>query len=344
MDDGFVAIMATGERRAFGMKGSMKKRRVFDDAMDLFTGEMDSCGEVRMIPVREICPYHEHPFRLYEGERLENMVESIREHGVLNPVIVREMGNAESRYEMLAGHNRLNAARIAGLETVPAIVKKDLPDEEAYVYVVETNVMQRSFAELLPSEKAAVMSSHYQKMCGTMRRDEILRELQELQGKKAQHSSGGHNDHRTDGGKVRTRDLVAAEYGFSSRNAARYLRINYLIQPFKELIDDNRMALLAGVDISYLREDEQLMVWRFVDSCGWEVKPKTAAKLRERSGSLTEQVVAEAFEEPKKSCAGISIRINGELRNRYFDGMEKQEILTVIDRALEAWFERKEAG
>jgi len=89
------------------------------------------------IPVEEIHPFHDHPFRLYEGDRLEDMVQRIREHGVLNPVIVRK---AARGYEMLAGHNRTNAAKIAGLTEVPAIVKTDLSDEDAYVCGVEEHV------------------------------------------------------------------------------------------------------------------------------------------------------------------------------------------------------------
>ena len=94
------------------------------------------------IPVDEIHPFHDHPFRLYEGDWLEDMVQSIKAYGVLNPVIVRKVARG---YEMLAGHNRTNAAKIAGLAEVPAIVKTDLSDEEAYVYVIETNLLQRSF-------------------------------------------------------------------------------------------------------------------------------------------------------------------------------------------------------
>lgn len=89
-------------------------------------------------------PFHDHPFRLYEGDRLEDMVQSIKDHGVLNPVIVRK---AARGYEMLAGHHRTNAAKLAGLTEVPAIVKTDLSDEDAYVYVIETNLLQRSFTD-----------------------------------------------------------------------------------------------------------------------------------------------------------------------------------------------------
>ena len=120
------------------MKAKQPKIKVFDDAIDLLTGEAPESG-VQMLPVDKINPFHEHPFKLYQGERLDDMVESVKEHGILTPVIVRRMG---SEYEMLAGHNRHNAARIAGIKEIPAIIKDDLTDEEAWVYVVETNVIQ----------------------------------------------------------------------------------------------------------------------------------------------------------------------------------------------------------
>ena len=242
------------------MKANTTRRKIFADAVDMLTEDTVSMDnkDVITIPIDKIKPYHNHPFRLYTGERLEDMVESVREHGVLNPVIVNEVGG---EYEMLSGHNRMNAAKIVGLKAVPAIVKKGLTDEEAYIYVVETNMIQRSFAELLPSEKAAVMSEHYQRICGTMKKDKILLELGRLKPGSLESGIGGHNDHR-----AKTRDIVAAEYGFSSRNAARYLRLNSLIQPFKDMVDENRMALLAAVDLSFLDENEQELVWKMADN------------------------------------------------------------------------------
>ena len=133
------------------MKANTPKRKEFADAMDLLTENAPAAeNDIQMIMVDAIRPFRNYPFRLYEGERLQEMVDSIREHGVLMPVIVLQIDDG---YEMLASHNRQNAARIAGLDKIPAIVKKNLTEEEAYVYVIETNVIQRSFSELLPSEK-----------------------------------------------------------------------------------------------------------------------------------------------------------------------------------------------
>lgn len=127
------------------------------------SAETEASGicNVEMLDIDVIKPFRHHPFHLYEGERLDDMVESIKEHGILNPVIVRKMHYG---YEMLAGHNRQNAGKIAGLKEIPAIVKENLPDADAYVYVIETNLMQRSFTDLSVSEKAAVLSARYDKV------------------------------------------------------------------------------------------------------------------------------------------------------------------------------------
>ena len=126
------------------------------------------------LPPQAIRAFRGHPFRLYEGDRLNDLVESISEHGVLNPAIIRKIERDEDgfEYEMLAGHNRQNAAAIANRE-LPCIVKENLSDEDAWIYVIETNVLQRSFSEMLPSEKAAVLALRYSKMICQGRRNDI---------------------------------------------------------------------------------------------------------------------------------------------------------------------------
>ena len=125
-----------------------KRKRV--DAGDLLTGDAPAQtteklveNGVQQIQLDAIKAFHDHPFRLYEGDRLQDMVESIREHGVLNPVIVQKM---DKGYEMRSGHNRARAGKMAGRKEIPAVVKEGLTEDEAYVYVIETNMMQRSFS------------------------------------------------------------------------------------------------------------------------------------------------------------------------------------------------------
>ena len=243
---------------------------------------------------------------------------------------------------MLSGHNRANAAKLAGLTEVPAIVKVGLSEAEAYVYVIETNLMQRSFTDLLPSEKAAVMAAHYDKVCCQGKRNDIIRELQILSGADPDDTCC-HN-----GNKLKSLDVIASEYGFSSRNAARYLRINHLIQPFKNLMDENKIALLAAVDVSYLTEEEQQMLWNIVELQGLKVKPAYAEELRKASGDLTEEKMAEILEalqvKHTDGNAGVSFKLPKSICSKYFDGMDSKQMAAVVEQALAAWFEGKEAA
>ncbi len=125
------------------MKANGPKRKIFD-AVDMLTGETESGSQapaengIQMLSIDGIKEFHDHPFHLYEGERLDDMVDSIREHGVLVPVIVQKTTDG---YEMLSGHNRAKAAKLAGLTEVPAIIKEGLTEQEAYIYVIETNML-----------------------------------------------------------------------------------------------------------------------------------------------------------------------------------------------------------
>lgn len=164
-------------------------------------------------------------------------MESIKVHGILNPVIVRKI---ERGYEMLAGHNRLNAAKIAGLTEVPAIVKENLSDENAYVYVIETNLMQRSFTDLQPSEKAAVLAERYDKVLYQRNREYIINELKELEG----DTKGGHDVHLS-----KNRDGIGEEYGLSGRSVARLLRVNELVPELKDKLDAGKISLVTAVQL-----------------------------------------------------------------------------------------------
>ena len=129
---------------------------------------------VQQIPCDKLIPYHNHKFELYTGERLDDMVASVKENGVLSPIIVQPAGD---KFEILIGHNRWNASKIAGLPTVPAIVKQGLSEDEAEMYVIESNVMQRGFDNLRISEQAAVIALRHSEMFSPGKRSDIQREL-----------------------------------------------------------------------------------------------------------------------------------------------------------------------
>ena len=323
------------------MKANSPKRKIFD-AVDMLTEESlaqtadKTENGVQVLPLDKIKAFHDHPFHLYEGERLSDMVESVKEHGVLNPVIVQKIRGG---YEMLSGHNRANAARIAGLTEIPAIIKEKLTEQEAYVYVIETNMIQRSFNDLLPSEKAAVMAEQYDKTCCQGKRNDIIRELELFSGEA--ESTYGHNGH-----KLKSRDALAQEYGFSSRNAARYLRLNYLIRPFKVLMDKNGIPLLAAVDVSYMPEEEQQALYDLMDERNLKITPKMAAQLRKASGDLDEDKMLEIIDglKVKKNPNGISLKLPQAICSKYFEGMNAEQMASIVEQALDAWYAGKEAA
>lgn len=275
------------------MKANAPKRKVFQDALDLLAEDPVKDTPVPVngivsIPVEEIHPFHDHPFRLYEGDRLEDMVQSIKDHGVLNPVIVRK---AARGYEMLAGHNRTNAAKIAGLTEVPAIVKTDLSDEDAYVYVIETNLLQRSFAELLPSEKAAVLVARYEKISSQGKRNDIRQEIEALEETcghdvhKSRKRTCGHDVHKSQ----KSRDGLGEEYGMTGRNIARYMRLDRLILEFKDAVDKGTLAMVAAVDLSYLNVKMQKLIQQVAEAEGKKLKPKQAVELRKMGKEITKE-------------------------------------------------------
>lgn len=314
------------------MRANQPKRKVFNDAIDLLTGTEPE-GGVQMLPIDAIAPFHEHPFKLYEGERLNDMVESIREHGILTPVIVQKTA---SGYVMLAGHNRQNAAKLARLTEIPAIVKEGLSDEEAWVYVVETNVIQRSFNDLSVSERIAVLSTRYDKVCGTKKREEIMEELHLLNG------DGGHYVHR----QAKSRELIGQEYGMTGRNIARYVRCNHLIPAFKDMLDDGSLTIIAGVELSFLSEEEQELVLGVMEQNCIKLKKDKADKLRAAAGSITKESVQEVFglDKPVSEVKRpISVKLPAKVYSRYFANVAAKDVQGILEEALEQYFMRKGA-
>ena len=139
---------------------------------------------VRDIPIEKIVPYKDHCFRLYEGERLDDMVRSVQNYGIMVPIIVRNVPDSDT-YEILSGHNRVNAAKIVGKKNVPALVKENLPDEFASVYVIESNAMQRGFKELRISEQALAVEMIYKRLKDSAAVRAIEKELSVLEGVKS---------------------------------------------------------------------------------------------------------------------------------------------------------------
>lgn len=319
------------------MKANAPKRKVFQDAMDLLAEDpvkdtVETVSGIVTIPVDEIHPFHDHPFRLYEGERLEDMVQSIREYGVLNTVIVRKTARG---YKMLAGHNRTNAAKIVGLTEIPAIVKTDLSDEDAYVYVIETNLLQRSFAELLPSEKAAVLVARYEKISSQGERNDIRQEIEALE------ETCGHDVHKSQ----KSRDGLGEEYGMTGRNIARYMRLERLIPEFKDAVDKGTLAMVAAVDLSYLNVKMQKLIQQVAEAEGKKLKPKQSMELRKMGKEITKEEIESVLAgKERKKPQSVPVKLPLELYEKYFGQMDAGAVQEIMEKALEGYFGKEAAG
>ena len=329
------------------MKANAPKRKVFQDAVDLLTEDLavDKAvteNSIQMLNVDSIRPFEKSPFRHYEGERMTEMAENVKEHGILNPVIVQEMPDG---YRMLSGHNRLEAAKQAGIAEIPAIIKKKLTEQEAWVYVIETNMLQRSFAELSTSEKAAVLEERYDKVLYARRKDEIMQELRQLEGipeKQDLVEKVGHDDLLSGGcGSRQNRDAVGEEYGLSGSSVARLLRVNKLIPELKEKLDAGDLNLTAAVQLSYADEEIQ----KAAVAANRPISRETAVQLRaeDMTPDAARAILTESAQK-KPKATGRSVRLPADVYERYFHQTDAKTAAEIIEAALAAWFAGKEAA
>jgi len=255
------------------------------------------------------------------------MIESIRENGVLTPIVVRPAPNG--KYEILSGHNRTNAAKEAGLLTVPAVVREGLSHDEALLIVTETNLIQRSFVDMKHSERAIVIATHYDAMKKKSGyRTDLLEDIEELTSSPVAKRSGY------------TMNVLGEQYGLSKDTIARYLRINRLIIPLKKRLDDNVLSVRASVSLSYLKQREQALVEGILYE-GNKISTKQAALLRSesRKGRLTTAFINLIFQPDFAPKNTKPIQINRGIIDQYFRNKETTtEIERVIDKALRQYF------
>ena len=307
-------------------------------------------NSVRDIPIEKLVPYKDHCFRLYEGERLDDMVRSVQNYGIMVPIIVRDVPGSDT-YEILSGHNRVNAAKIAGKKNVPAVIKENLPDEFAEVYVIETNLLQRGFKELKISEQAFAVSVRYKRLFDSRKLKAISDELALLEGGNQMRAPV---EHGKDGGDnyIRTRDMTAEEYGISHATVARLLRINELSNELKTMVDDGNIKIRPAVELSYIPKEMQAVLVKLMSEQEVSViDMKMAKQLREISASYaspSEETISEvlngtygAEEKPVKE-KGEKVTIPKATYSRYLGSYSKKEANLIIEKALAYYFEKNE--
>ena len=311
---------------------------------------------VRSIDIDKLIPYKNHCFKLYEGERLDDMVRSVQNYGIMVPIIVRNVPDSDT-YEILSGHNRVNAAKIAGKKNVPALVKENLPDEFASVYVIESNAMQRGFKELRISEQALAVEIIYKRLKDSAAVRAIEKELSVLEGVKSPLDTCNDSNKNEVKSPMDTCEKVdnlkgaAEEYGLSRASIARLLRINKLSDELKAMVDEGNIKLRSAVELSYIPKEMQDMLVKVMSQQEVSViDMKMAKQMREIAGSYaspSEELIAEVLfgtygEDAKPKEAGEKVTIPKATYSRYLGGYSKKEANLIIEKALAYYFENNE--
>lgn len=285
-----------------------------------------STSAIESLNLNKLVPYSNHPFILYEGQRFTDMVESVRANGVLVPIVVRSV-TEEGRYEILSGHNRVEAARAVGIKSIPAIIRRGLTDEEALLIVTETNLMQRSFADLKHSEKAIALATHYYAMKKNPGyRTDLLQEIEDLSSVPV-------------GQRLSTRGTLSEQHGLSSTSIQRYLRVNKLSKELKQWLDDGGIAMRVAEALSFLREKEQKIVEGLL-AAGNKISMKQANNIRVASekSSLNKTDIAKIMKSGTTPTRSKTVKLSMDLFSLHFkDGQSAEEIEKIIGEALKKY-------
>lgn len=302
------------------MKSSAKNIRL-TSVDDLFSTEAsreeDQREKVQEIPLEELHPFPNHPFKVLDDDRMLDTAESIREHGVLVPAIARP--RTADGYELIAGHRRKRGCELAGLSTMPVIVR-DLDDDAATIIMVDSNIQRES---LLPSERAFA----YKMKLDAIKRQGARSDLTSLQ--VAQKLSV---------------QKVGDDVGISKDQVRRYIRLTELIPPLLNLVDERKIAFNPAVELSYLKPEEQTILLDAMDSEQATPSLSQAQRLKQFSqqGRLSEDVMRAILSEEKKTEVD-RITLSNETLRRYFPrSYTPKQMEETILKLLEGWHRRRQ--
>lgn len=306
----------------------MTKRNVIEmnlpTADDLFSTQEERDNEkreyVKAIPLDKISDFPNHPFKVRMDEKILEMIESVREYGVLSPAVVRP--KEDGTYEMIAGHRRKLASQMADRSEMPCIVR-DLTDEEATIIMVDSNLQRE---EILPSEKAFAYK---------MKLDAMKRQA----GRPSKNSVPVAQDLR---GKT-SRQILGEQIGESQDQIRRYIRLTELIKPILDMVDDKKIALRPAVEMSYLSQDQQEMLLDTMQLQDCTPSHAQTIKMRKfaEEGRLNEDVILSIMSE-EKGNQKEQFRIPRERISKYFSpGASAKQIEDTIIKALELYRKRE---
>lgn len=275
------------------------------------------------MPLSDLHPFEGHPFKVLDDELMEQTVESIKQIGVVSPLIVRP--DPEGGYEILSGHRRLHAAQLAGLETVPVIVK-EMDDDAAIIFMVDSNLQREN---ILPSERAFSYKMKLEAMKHQGERADLQPETTSRQlGEKLQTSVA----------------VMSEEMGESQRQIQRFIRLTNLIPEILDMVDEKKIAFNPAVELSYLKMSEQKEFLEAMDYAQASPSLSQAQRLKKLSqeGGCTLDAMCEVMNEIKKDELD-HVTIKNEVLRKYFPkSYTPKQMQDTIIRLLEKWQRSKQ--
>ncbi|MBQ4347268.1 MAG: ParB/RepB/Spo0J family partition protein [Firmicutes bacterium] len=294
----------------------------YDDIFkDEETRQAERQERVQMIAIDRMDPFPNHPFKIVNDEKMRDTVESIKENGVLVPTIVRP--KPEGRYEIVAGHRRRYACELAGIAEIPAIVR-EMSDDEAVIIMVDSNLQRET---LLPSEKAF---AYKMKLEALNRR--AGRPLKNNCGQVVPNYFG-----------VKSTEIIGEQTGESGKQIQRYIRLTELSPDLLEMVDEKNMSFNAGVEVSYLKPEEQSQLYEVMEyeECSPSLSQAQRLKKCSQENRLTKEVIAEIMREEKD--IEMKLTLGGSKIKKYFpkDYTPKQ-MEQIILKLLDNWSRKRQ--
>ena len=304
---------------------AVKREKIHFESVEELLGAPVTKDGTEEIRIDQIFPFENHPFKVLDDDRMQELVESIKANGVLSPVIVRP--DDEGTYEMISGHRRMHAAKLAGLTTVPAIVKQ-LTNDEAVILMVDANIQRE---EILPSERAFSFK---------MKLDAISR-----RGNRTDLTCGLQVHKLEEVNEKKARDKVGSDVGMGGRQVQRYIRLTELCPELLQMVDDKRLGLNLAVDISYFDKELQKWLYEYIRENGFLTPDQIAAlKNTPNLENVTQytmiQILNSALPEAKVSG---KVTLSEKKLDKYFpphfSAVQREKVIIGL---LEEWQSRKD--
>ena len=290
-----------------------------DDIFSTEESRVDAQREkVTMVPLEELHPFRNHPFKVVDDEKMMDTAQSIREHGVLVPAIVRPLESGG--YELVSGHRRKRGCELAGLAEMPVIIR-DMDDDTATLYMVDSNIQRET---ILPSERVFAYK---------MKMDAL-------------NHQGARNDKLTSRqvvGKLETADIIGKDTGESGRQVQRFIRLTELIPELLSMVDERRIAFNPAVELSYLSREEQTLLLDAMDAEQATPSLSQAQRLKRFSqeGKLTWESMSAIMSKEKKSEVD-KVTLTGDKLLKYFPkSYTPRQMEDTIIKLLEGWHRKQ---